>query len=221
MFKKANQCTLLYCVMYRRMGPNVLSMNSQAQALPLILLRLPLMCLMSVCLAVSLASQHALTCSFIHQWPLAPWVPPSPPPPPASWSLFGRPSLFYPLSSLLVLSVSISLAIHLLLSTVFSPCFEAFLACVCLMRKGGGRLSSFALTSLVLLDCQQDHLSWLQTKCKSELVFSPERGFLILSTGVPLCLRSRGTFMFLENVCILVIFILCDWIFFILCDWIF
>ena len=35
---------------------------------------LPLVCLTFVCLAVSLASQHALTCAFIHQSPPALWV---------------------------------------------------------------------------------------------------------------------------------------------------
>lgn len=52
------------CVYSSSTLPNVLSINSS-------LSHPPASPRVSVCLAVSLASQHALTCSFIHQSPLA------------------------------------------------------------------------------------------------------------------------------------------------------
>lgn len=91
------------------------------------------MCLMSVCLAVSLASQRALTCSFIHQSPLALWVIH----PPFLLHLF----LYHFLADHLSLYPSPLLSHWLSASLSLSLCSKAFLAFVCLVGKGGACLS--------------------------------------------------------------------------------
>lgn len=93
------------------------------------------MCLMSVCLAVSLASQRALTCSFIRQLPLA--------------LLVHHPPFLLHLLLYHFLADHVSLYLPSCLCGCPPPSVS-FSAFVCLMGKGGVCLSSPLPWSLIL-----------------------------------------------------------------------